>query len=546
MPRSRRSPLVASFWIAALACSPCWNGPLAQAADAPAPAATAAPDLLAHLQPPDGKWLRDAEGNEYFGMKVPQPEGSYEWVDAAKTRARTRHGVELEVLDHDADTLTIKIYRTDDEPLPAPRGPTPADLERVAGTYVADATAGKGVQLTPVEAGLPQRGQWRNGFALADVDGDGHLDITFAPPRKSRRPPVVIRGDGKGAWTVWQEARFPALPFDYGDAAVGDLNGDGKADVVLASHLRGIVATVGDGKGGFTEWSKGIEFSLPGSPDQKPAFTSRAIELADWNRDGRVDVVAVGEGPQLMAAGKRTAVDRGSRGITVYLNGGDGSWQKRTQLGSGSFGNTLAVADVNGDGLLDIVAGSERRGFRGILNLGQPDGSWRETEVAELRPDAITRAVAVADFDGDGKNDLAVGYVSAELGVERRGIDVLLARDGRWQRRTLLAEDGRGGINAVATGDLDGDGRADVAALDDTGALHVFRGDGGGGFRREPLAAPALAERCAGYGLRLGGVAGGRGDDVVASFADEDDALLGGGPVCRSQGSIHAWRTSFD
>lgn len=543
MHRIRGSLVAACFTL--FLGAPC-RSVVAAAAPPPSPAPTAEADPLAPLVPPDGRWLRDGDGQEYFGMKVPQPPGSYEWVDAAKTRARTRHGVEVEVLDHDADTLTIKVYRTDDEQPPAPRGPSPADLERAARSYAPDATTGKGAQLTPVEAGLPQRGQWRNGFALADVDGDGHLDITFAPPRKSRRPPLVFRGDGKGAWTVWEQARFPALPFDYGDAAVGDLNGDGKADVVLASHLRGIVATVGDGKGGFTEWSKGIEFALPGTPDAKPAFTSRAIALADWNRDGRLDVIAVGEGPQLMAAGKRTEVDRGSRGITVYTNGGDGSWQKRTAHGSGSFGNTLAVADVNGDGLLDIVAGSERRGFRGILNLGKPDGSWQETEIAALRPDAITRAVAVADFDGDGKNDLAVGYVSAELGVDRRGVDVLLARDGSWRRRTLLAEEGRDGINALAAGDLDGDRHTDLAAIDEAGTLHLFRGDGAGGFRREPLASPALAEQCAGYGLQLGKVSGGDRDDVVASFADEDGNLLSGETSCRSQGSVRAWRTTFD
>lgn len=519
---------------------------IAAASDAPSPTATAAPDPLAPLVPPDGRWLRDAEGQEYFGLKVPQPKGSYEWIDAQKTRARTRNGVEVEVLAHDADSLTIKIYRTDDEAPAAPRGPSPAELERVARSYVPVATQGKGVKLAPLDAGLPQRGQWRNGFALADVDGDGNLDVTFGPARKSRNAPVVLRGDGKGTWAVWQDARFPSLPFDYGDAAVGDLNADGNADVVLASHLRGIVATVGDGKGGFTEWSKGIEFALPGTADAKPAFTSRAIELADWNRDGRLDVIAVGEGPQLMGAGKRTAVERGSRGITVYLNGGDGSWQKRTQAGSGSFGNTIAVADVNGDGLLDIVAGSERRGFRGILNLGKPDGSWQETEVAEVRPEAIPRAVAVADFDRDGKNDLAVGYVGAELGVERRGVDVLLARDGAWQRRTLLAEEGRVGINAVASGDLDGDGNPDLVAVDESGALHVFRGDGKGGFRHEPLATPALAEACAGYGLDLGKVTGGKSDDVVASFADEDGVLLSGGPTCRSQGALRAWQTTFD
>lgn len=515
------------------------------AADAPAPAAAdGGGDPLAPPQPPDGKWLRDADGHEYFGLKVPQPIGSYQWANPEKTRALTRHGIEVEVLDHDDQSLTIKIYRTDDEePVPvARRTPSAADLERVARSYQPDAKPGPGVALTPIDAGLPQRGQWRNGFAVADMDGDGKLDIAFGPARKSRRPPVVFRGDGAGTWTVWQDARFPSLPFDYGDADAGDLNGDGKMDLVLASHLRGIVAMLGDGKGGFTEWSKGIEFTLPGTKDAPPAFTSRAIELADWNRDGRLDVIALGEGPQLTIAGKRSGVESGSRGITVYTNGGDGSWTKRTQRGSGSFGNTLAVADVNGDGLQDVVAGSERRGFRGILNLGQPDGSWREVAIAELRPDALSRAVAVADFDGDGKKDLAIGYVSSELGVDRRGVDVLLQRDGAWDRRTLLADESRDGINAVTPGDLDGDGRIDLVAVDETGALHVFRGDGRGGFSREPLAQPANAEPCAGYGLKTAKVTGRPADDVVASFADESDDVLGAGPKCRSQGSLRAWK----
>jgi hypothetical protein len=541
-----RPPLVAGLVLLVAAAQGGGATP-ACAEDAAAPAPSATVDPRAPLQPPDGRWLRDAEGNDYFALKVRQPKGSYEWANADKTRARTAHGVEVEVLAHDDDSLTVKIYRTDQDAAPAPPpGPTKADLERVAATYATSVQTGKGARLKPLDTGLPQRGQWRNGFATADVDGDGHLDIIFGPARKSRRGPVIFRGDGAGSWTVWQDARFPNLPFDYGDAAAGDLNGDGKVDVVLASHLRGITAMLGDGKGGFTEWSRGIEFGLPGGKDAKPGFTSRAITLADWNRDGRPDVIAIGEGPQLMGAGKRTEIERGSRGITVYLNGGDGSWTKRSQLGSGSFGNTLAVADVNGDGLLDIVAGSERRGFRGILNLGQPDGSWRETVIEELRPDAIQRAVAVADFNRDGKNDIAVGYLSGELDVDRRGLDVLLNRGDGWQRETLLADPGRDGINAVTAGDFDGDGNPDLAALDQLGVLQLFLGDGKGGFTRAPLAQPAINEQCAGYGLAGVKVAAGSADDIVASFADESDDILAGGPSCPSQGSLRSWKPGFD
>lgn len=531
--------------LSAAACAPA-TAPHTGAASGTAPAARRAP--LPAPQPPDGKWLRDAAGHEYFGEQVKLPPGSYAWLNPEKTRARLPYGVDVEVLAHDDQGLTIKVYRTDDEPAPPPRRTTPSkeDLERVAQSYEPQVEKGDGVQLVPFDAGLPQRGQWRNGFAVADVDGDGHLDIVFGPPRKSPRPPVILRGDGAGHWTLWREARFPDLPFDYGDAAVADLNGDGHADVVLASHLRGIVATVGDGQGRFTAWSKGIEFGMPGT-DHPPGFTSRAIAIADWNRDGRPDVIALGEGPHLMIATRRSAVEQGSRGIVVYLNDGDGTWTKRAEVGSGSFGSTLAVADVDGDGLLDIVAGSDRRGFRGILNLGQPDGSWREVEIAELRPDAIPHAVAVGDFDGDGRKDIAVGYQTSELGVDRRGIDVLFARGGGWQRKTLVADESGETIGALATGDIDGDGALDLVAVDDGGALLVFRGDGRGGFAREPVETPFQTERCAGYGLLLRNLDGAPGDEIVASFAGEsDENPLTGGAPCRSQGSLHAWKARLD
>src|SRR5262245_42878837 len=78
----------------------------------------------------------------------------------------------------------------------------------------------------PFGRGLPTRGQWRNGFAVADMNGDGHPDIVHGPPRKVRGGPVVFLGDGRGGWTVWKDARFPAAPYDYGTAAVADFNGD--------------------------------------------------------------------------------------------------------------------------------------------------------------------------------------------------------------------------------------------------------------------------------------------------------------------------------
>jgi hypothetical protein len=107
---------------------------------------------------------------------------------------------------------------------------------------------------------------------------------------------VIFLGDGKGSWLRWREAKFPSLAYDYGDVQAGDFNGDGHPDLALAVHLRGLIALLGDGKGGFRNASEGLDFALGG----RTPFSSTALRIVDWNGDGRPDILAFGEGPGLM------------------------------------------------------------------------------------------------------------------------------------------------------------------------------------------------------------------------------------------------------
>ena len=63
-------------------------------------------------------------------------------------------------------------------------------------------------------------------------------------------------------------------------------------------------------------------------------------------------------------------------------------------------------------------------GRKDLVDLGQADGTWQAVEIPALRKSILARSVAAADFDGDGRTELAVGYLSIELGVWRSGIDV--------------------------------------------------------------------------------------------------------------------------
>src|SRR6187431_1087564 len=107
--------------------------------------------------------------------------------------------------------------------------------------------------------GLPRRGQWRDHFAIADVDGDGHPDVVHGPARKASGGPVVFRRANDERWQPWDALRVPALGYAYGGVATGDFTGDGVADVVLAGHLRGLVALRGARDGTFVAASRGLE-----------------------------------------------------------------------------------------------------------------------------------------------------------------------------------------------------------------------------------------------------------------------------------------------
>ena len=137
-------------------------------------------------------------------------------------------------------------------------------------------------RLEPVPAtGLPETGMWRASFRVADVNGDRIPDIVSPPARLGDGELLIWTGDGTGRFTRWKISLFeggkPLTRFsiDYGGVAVGDIDGDGNADVVSASHSGGLVSLFGDGKGGFEVVRKGL-----------PArdFSAQAVALAGRRR----------------------------------------------------------------------------------------------------------------------------------------------------------------------------------------------------------------------------------------------------------------------
>ncbi len=383
---------------------------------------------------------------------------------------------------------------------------------------------------------LPRSGQWRDGLAVADINRDGKADIVHGPLRKGRPWPIVLLGDGAGTLTPWREAHFPPRPLAYGDIAVGDLNGDGHNDIVLAGHMHGIMAMVSEGRGVFSPYSDGLAFTPPQDWHGQPPFTSRAIELADWDRDGRLDIIALAEGPGRPQAPTQL-------GVRIYLNR-FGFWEEvRDTAADRALGSALAVADADGDGQLDIIAPPPEPG-QGLVRLGTARG-WSST--TEPRLAAHERLTAVTTIDrGDPVTPAIVVAVQAFASQRWSArIDILTRQeDGAYRSRTLLHHEGQVAFTALASGELDGSPGAELVAVDTEGRVSIILRP------TEPspevavqLPAPAWRSGCRGTALVLADLDGDRRDEIVATFAGETSPYTLR-PQCVSGGGLEVWTTA--
>lgn len=174
------------------------------------------------------------------------------------------------------------------------------------------------------------------------------------------------------------------------DIALGDVDGDGDLDAALAVEGDVNRLYLNDGQGRFT-WREGA-FG-------EQAHDTEHVRAADFNRDGHIDLVFVAEDDQVHQ---------------LFLGRGDGRFiDASDRLPATSEGNGLAVGDVNGDGLPDIVVGNSGEGGKARNFLWLNDArrpGWFTDATATHLPAVGKRAqgVALADLDGDGDLDMAV------------------------------------------------------------------------------------------------------------------------------------------
>jgi FG-GAP-like repeat len=324
-------------------------------------------------------------------------------------------------------------------------------IRPIVGVAVAGAALAAGCNLgaPAVTYPLTATGNFVTDFVVGDVDEDGHLDVVGAVHGGYG----VALGDGDGGFAVTQVQTFPSPGWIV---ELGDADGDDDLDLVyIAGSPSGdpprIEVRTGDGAGHFSTTRR----ILPAGADPND------LALGDLDGDDDLDVVAAT-----------------SAGANVWLNTGSDAFAPPYAVDTGTNASDIVVDDVDGDGALDLVTGGFSSAAAVSINLGDGYGGFSAPMPHGLGPVSGFSGyttVGVADVNGDGALDVYGGNGTFDQ------VFVFLGDGLGGLGPAILSPANTATVPDLVAADFDVDGRLDLA----TGGSTVLFGDGAGHFPEE-------------------------------------------------------------
>ena len=291
---------------------------------------------------------------------------------------------------------------------------------------------------------------------VGDFNGDGNQDLAVANELSDNVS--ILLGDGAGNFSAPTNFAVGHVP-EW--VAVGDFNGDGKQDLAVANRYSDDVSILlGDGGGHF---SAPTNFGVVDSP--------YFVAVGDFNGDGKQDLAV----PSIFSAN-----------VSILLGDGGGHFSAPTNFSAGDFPYSVAVGDFNGDGKQDLAVAYAGfyPDYNGGVSILLGDGTGKFSGPTLFSAGNDNHSVAVGDFNGDGKQDLAVAYAGF-YPDQNGGVSILLGNGhGNFSAATNF-----GTVTDplfVAVGDLNSDGKQDLVVPSGgpsgTGTASILLGDGAGNF----------------------------------------------------------------
>ncbi len=271
-------------------------------------------------------------------------------------------------------------------------------------------------------------------LAVGDVTGDGQLDVVTSNTISNYS---VLAGTGTGSFQTATNHHLGPLGATMG-MAMGDVDSDGKLDIILADYSFGTVRVLsGTGTGLFY----GIGFYT--YPTSNPSGLA-SVALGDLNNDGKLDIVTA------------NVANPAGNTVGVLLSTSLSTFPVVTNYATAANATpySLAVADVNKDGQLDVVTTGSGNTI-GIL-LGNGTGMLATAATYSTGTGTLPYGVAIGDINGDHWPDIVTGNSSDTISL------LLSTGTGSFQLPVLLTMPSGSGPTGVALSDINGDGRLDI------------------------------------------------------------------------------------